>query len=584
MEYRLSIYVLVVIFNAAELVLLYQQRNRSILRRKAIIHNFNTLYIIASLCCADLSLGVSGTVLRTMTVLGRQYPKLAVQLGYRLSVISSVLHISLLTLDRGISIFAPLKHRLFMTKIRLRIILLVAWTVPITTSLLAVYLERTFAIHIFRVVMAATVVPTIIIALGAYAAMFLKVRQRQATIFPGSKQNHHRKHPEHQSHSQIAATLNSPESRGAQPFTITENSVLALSSVRRTDSSDLTEQQPMTVIKPHLEKENYDPRLSSFLVHGASIKGHRGAISKRISFRDVHFALTGERVTPNITCTCFESEKHEKSSKPLVMTTNSSVSSSVHQGDKLSLDHLSSISEHIVPKPTKNAIEIPFTKTISSTQANSRECLARDSISSQFDYTFREEEDPNSTFTKAKFCINTREQKILRPYHLDSSFESEFSEEKDSTAEKMKWYSKGAHIGGNNNQRSVKNESNQPNNAKCQRQETSSTSRGLQLSNKKGINREFRVLCFGLAIVICFGICLLPTTLLYLVLGKPTKLTMLYFQASFALTALNSLLNPFIYFLHFYVSCGDISRREYSHKPNITDKKYAKQIYSRKLY
>ena len=528
MEYRLPIYTLVIIFNTAELILLYHQRTsrRSKLHRKIFIQRFNTVYILTSLSCADLSLGIAGTTLRTMMVTGKGYPTWAVRLTYRFSVISSVLNISLLTLDRGMAIFVPLKHRIFMTKVKLSIMIAISWIVPVATSMTAAYLEIELDIHVFHIVMATAVFPTIIIALAAYIAMFWKVRRRQKSVLSFKKLKRDEKLCSC-SDSSTQTTSNNQEMNQGNPIKTTQCPVSSdvLTPDFNPNCSYWTQQQSTTAKRKQMEKE--ENSTTSFFVSGLQGKKLKGAISKKVSWTNTPPGLGEETLPEEAKNTCFESEH------------------------------------------TKQESHRPIIEVAALAGAQQRASLPRDTVDPWSESVLSEKET-NSSIVKITSGTGVEETEILDPDMLSSSFNSGISEKRDRWVIWKQESDLPKPQGGgtprnnvNDNNTSQKARSSDLINSEIrngassadmtfQKSEPSTDTNGLQLFDRKSIRQEFRILCFGSAIVICFGICLLPATILYLIFRKTSKSTMRYFNAAFALTALNSLLNPFIYFLHLY--------------------------------
>ena len=186
LEIRLTIHLLVIIFNTIELIILFCHKYNSTNRRKAVLLSESTVAILTSLSFADLLLGLSGSITYSLIIAGYSLPSWVHITIFHFSAASSVLNLSVLTFDRLIAIFTPLKHRSIVSTSKLRVALIAAWMISFLvtgTELCLFLLKESWE---SQYVWTALVLPTLFILFGAYSAIFWKLR-RISRVFARSE-------------------------------------------------------------------------------------------------------------------------------------------------------------------------------------------------------------------------------------------------------------------------------------------------------------------------------------------------------------------------------------------------------------
>lgn len=130
----LIIGIIVVIFNIVEVILIARIKDR---KKK------NYEIVLLSLCVADFLFGFSNAAICVTFLAGRgQFSTLTIfNTTYFYFVLTSILHLSFIAIDRVVSVVKPIRHKLFMTRKKLYAVLAIIW-IASTLSAVTLYVTN----------------------------------------------------------------------------------------------------------------------------------------------------------------------------------------------------------------------------------------------------------------------------------------------------------------------------------------------------------------------------------------------------------------------------------------------------------
>jgi len=122
----LSFGVLVFVLNVLEVYLLVRVKRRKIFEE-----------ILLSLSVADLLFGLSNAIICAVYIADQKNEAIMTltYTTYFFFVLTSILHLSLITADRLWAVWKPIKHRISLTKSRVRKVLILIWVVALVTAI-----------------------------------------------------------------------------------------------------------------------------------------------------------------------------------------------------------------------------------------------------------------------------------------------------------------------------------------------------------------------------------------------------------------------------------------------------------------